>query len=275
MQIPVVLGELREYRKGLEPVLAEHDGPEFKFLGSEAEIAQYRERLDLWISGELADQMNASQEEVAQLEEHSARFLQGVCSRSRRIFHDFGTTVMTTNKCAHCSVSCPNKGCKGCRRRFCAPCWPLHLRDVPQIQWMYADANTLFPELARRDPLRWSSRLCVEEAISEMEKEKTSRPIFFKVFVQGREDASESFESSTAALQWTRDLRQSDEAAHQEDLPTGPGDHVPSVATLGSQVSACSEEASGSGEDLDLFAEEQLRSVVVQGQSQEQKVLAS
>jgi len=175
MRIPVIIGNILEFRKGLDPP-GQEPGPGFSFVGSEAERAQFKQRLEAWISGRLSAEMSATSEEAEAMSEHCERFLQSNCSRT---------------------AAARGRGGRG-----------------PHMQWMYEDAG-FFPGLAKADPLRWSSRLCLDDAISEMEAETSGRPILLKVFSEGKEDITETFGDSDMAAQWMRSVRERDAAGKE------------------------------------------------------------
>merc|ERR1712232_556266 len=104
-------------------------------VGGEAS-SDFRRLLETWVSGNLAQQLNATPEEVEALQWRSDGYAQGICARSQRAYLNFrsasskgmGDDSMFTfsTQCADCGSSCGNWGCRGCRRPFCKKCFEKH-----------------------------------------------------------------------------------------------------------------------------------------------------
>lgn len=194
------------------------DAAAFRFVGiGREDVADFRERLEAWASGQLVAEVNASASEIAELQVRSDAHARGVCRRSRRVHHDFGVDLCL-NQCTSCGGACSNHGCRGCCRRFCGRCFPGHLGTAPNVEWMYGDAG-LISVLARSNRLRWSSRLCLDDAISEMDAMAVARPIRVKLFASGTGDDERVLESAKGATAWLAELRDRDEADNKDRAP--------------------------------------------------------
>eukprot|EP00927_Polykrikos_kofoidii_P021276 TRINITY_DN20189_c0_g1_i2.p1 TRINITY_DN20189_c0_g1~~TRINITY_DN20189_c0_g1_i2.p1 ORF type:complete len:709 (-),score=122.81 TRINITY_DN20189_c0_g1_i2:9-2135(-) len=235
MQIPVVLGPEAGYD-------SKADGGAkgsrcFHFIGSSEEVASFRARLIAWALGELASELNASGKEVEELQARSNAYARGRCLRSQRVPHDFGASI-SANACASCAVSTGNRGCKGCSKRFCKPCLGEHLGTTPNFQWAYEDG------VARllTSVWRWSSRLCFDDGIEELEALEELRPILVRVYIGYRVEDERRFASPEAALDWMKIFRSQDAEDHEGDQLLRPFDQPTAEKQPNGSDSECSDE---------------------------------
>eukprot|EP00931_Biecheleriopsis_adriatica_P040742 TRINITY_DN23342_c0_g1_i1.p1 TRINITY_DN23342_c0_g1~~TRINITY_DN23342_c0_g1_i1.p1 ORF type:complete len:747 (+),score=165.08 TRINITY_DN23342_c0_g1_i1:114-2354(+) len=214
MTIPVVVDPAAE-----GPPCSQDSQGCWKLVGSEGQIAEFSQRLSQLIQGKLVDEMNATAEEVAEIERRATEIavlkkakLEN-CKRSLRTWHEWGS-VHLNKACASCSAWIEDKGCDHCKQTFCRECWRWHLGTTPNFRWMYADSG-LIPGLAKLNPSRWTGCLAVDHAIGEMRAEKSGRPIRFEITVAGQVREEEKA-NSQEALNWLLEIKAKDEAAMEE-----------------------------------------------------------
>jgi len=191
---------------------------QFRFEGTEQDQAQFKSRLRKWVKGELNTEINATADEVQELQSRSDN-PEGTCLRARRIAQDFGMAP-TRNDCAACGRLCFNWGCKGCKRNFCKSCLKKHVGTAPSVQWMYADAGfipLLGPFVAERDPVRWSAEACLDDAIEDMRHRcDAKRPILVYIIRQGTPQHKKNFKNAAATASWL--IRYRDKDAEKQNL---------------------------------------------------------
>jgi len=195
----------------------------FCFVGAGTEALEFKTRFEAWVTGQLISEINASAEEVKEVEERASIFAQGVCARSQRVYTDFGMTVKS-QRCAVCSRRCANKGCTGCRRFFCWSCFFQHRGTAPNIKWRYEDISIApFRSVAAANHFRYSDLLSLDAAIEQMwglEKSSIVRPIHLYVLVRDLHRQDHVGDNPTAARNFLEDLKAEDAmSSSNPDLP--------------------------------------------------------
>jgi len=183
---------------------------QFNFMGDEDAQEAFKVHLRAWVDGSLASKLNATAAEVETLQRRSENYARGICARSQRILVHFGLTVAWC-ACAQCSETCKNRGCKGCRRTFCRRCLEIHIGNAPKVWWMYADAGVsqALAPLARHNNLRWSSELCLDDAIQDIgATADAERPIL--ISIAARTTVEKTASNRQDACEWLRDFREKD-----------------------------------------------------------------
>lgn len=188
----------------------------FRFIGADDEKESFRARLDAWVSGALAGEMNATAREVAELQARSDTCARGICRRSQRVHCDFGYSLTTFNACARCDKRVSNHGCRGCRKRLCPRHFLEHLGTTPNVRWMFSDSVS--GGIAYYNTFAWSSRLCLDEAVKQMcDLSEIDRPVLLEIIVGDNSGDEEAFDSPQEALKWLRDLRRDDALENVDD----------------------------------------------------------
>eukprot|EP00928_Gymnodinium_smaydae_P025751 TRINITY_DN20419_c0_g1_i1.p1 TRINITY_DN20419_c0_g1~~TRINITY_DN20419_c0_g1_i1.p1 ORF type:complete len:728 (-),score=157.86 TRINITY_DN20419_c0_g1_i1:71-2254(-) len=217
MQIPVVLGPSAK-ASGNMAVLPSQGGSvvpstPFRFFrrrGHSSDVQDFRVNLGRWASGAMATELNASDAEIAELRERSFHFARGLCGPCERVFVDFGTSL-SLNACATCAAKVANRGCQGCQKIFCYDCFvSKHLGSAPNFIWMFAEAGYV-ARLAELNSLRWSARLCLDDALGELEEltgREAQRPLRVRTFVAtAREPSTKTFAKAAEAVEWLQRYR--------------------------------------------------------------------
>lgn len=175
----------------------------FRFTGPRGDMDNQKRRLYDWVSGRLTRELNATKEEVEELQWRCHSYAQGICARSRRAYGHFRASknkgagdggIITFNQCATCGAGCGNYGCTGCRRPFCQKCFVNHKGTAPGVIWMFKDG--FFRLLAA------SPELCLEEAqdkMSELMETQPERPICIRIIVEGKQVEEDNFDNAIAA----------------------------------------------------------------------------
>jgi len=202
----------------------------FCFTGAGSEAKEFRERFDAWVTGALTAELNGTAEQVEAVERRASRYAQGVCERSQRTWMDFGPTIKST-VCASCAKSIANKGCRGCRKTFCHPCFQRHRGTSANVTWRYDDAG-LVKALANMNSMRYSAMLSVDDAINQMVVEQSSaessgkvRPIHLYIWViqnkKEKEEQEHKCSSPQEARIWLEEFRDSDRLLAETNVSSG------------------------------------------------------